>query len=167
MARAVKGDDHAYATVVRHYDRFLRWFTFQLLRDEARMDEVLGEAYIKAYRMLPAYRADTRPSTWLFRIVYNACMDVLRPDPAVAADGSRSTGPGELALWLDDALERLPPERRAAVLLVDGAGFEPAAAAEVLDVRLDDVRGWVMEARPALLAVIDAGGDLAPPGGTS
>jgi RNA polymerase sigma-70 factor (ECF subfamily) len=167
MARAVKGDDHAYATVVRHYDRFLRWFAFQLLRDETQMDAVLGEAYVRAYRMLPAYRADTRPSTWLFRIVYNACMDSLRSGAAAAADGSGSTSPNELALWLDDALEQLPPPRRAAVLLVDGAGVEPAAAAEVLDVELDDVRTWVVEARPALRAVIDAGGDPTDPGGAA
>lgn len=164
MARAVKGDDHAYATVVRHYDRFLRWFTFQLLRDATRMDEVLGEAYVRAYRTLPAYRADTRPSTWLFRIVYNACMDALRPDAdATPAEVAGPAGHDELALWLDDALERLTPDRRAAVLLVDGAGLEPAAAAEVLDVGLDDVRAWVVEARPALRAVVDAGG----PGGAA
>ncbi|MGH9243729.1 MAG: RNA polymerase sigma factor [Acidimicrobiales bacterium] len=176
MARAVRGDDHAFATVIRHYDELLRAFAFQLLRDTRLMDEVLREAYVKAYRLLPAYRADTRPSAWLFRIVYNACVDALaaietipaEPNGPAAAAGepasptARPADGTQLALWLDDALIQLPFDRRAAVLLVDLAGFDGPTTAEVLGITVDELGAWLAAARPELRAVVDAGGGAQP-----
>jgi RNA polymerase sigma-70 factor (ECF subfamily) len=174
MARAVRGDDHAFATVVHHYDPLLRSFTCQFLGDTTHMDQVLSAAYVKAYRLLPAYRAETRPSTLLFRIVYNACVNAIardHPDGSEAADPAAPEGAGvgvgeaeagqrgQLALWLDDALAQLPPERRAAVLLVDAAGLDPASAADVLEIPVEELGHWLAAARPDLRAVIAAGGE--------
>lgn len=177
MARAVRGDDHAFATVVSHYDPLLRSFTCQFLGDLSRMDGVLREAYVRAYRLLPAYRADTRPSTWLFRIVYNACMaDIASAEASIDAEGGGGSGPGgagaggeaaepdlgrrgQLALWLDEAVAQLAPPRRAAVLLVDGAGLDPVSAAEVLDISVEELVELVAAARPDLRAVVAAGGE--------
>jgi RNA polymerase sigma-70 factor (ECF subfamily) len=183
MARAVRGDDHAFATVINHYDHILRSFACQLVGDNDRMDDVLGEAYVRAYRLLPAYRAETRPSTWLLRIVYGAGIMALGPDGDAEADtevdteaggdGDRPPDPpgpppsshppeadrtGQLALWLDEALAQLPPERRAAVLLVDGVGADAASAADVLGISVDELADWLAGARPDLRAVIAAGG---------
>jgi RNA polymerase sigma-70 factor (ECF subfamily) len=178
MARAVRGDDHAFATVINHYDHVLRSFTCQLVGDTQRMDEVLREAYVRAYRLLPAYRAETRPSTWLLRIVYTAGMRAVggtgadgaqgAEEPVRIADGATGgvVGPhppdhdrtGQLALWLDEALAQLPADRRAAVLLVDGVGADPASAADVLGITVDELAKWLAEARPDLRAVIAAGG---------
>ena len=84
-------------------------------------------------------------------------------DPTWA--GRRSTrtagardGSGQLALWLDEALARLTPDRRAAVLLIDGAGADAASAAEVLGIGVDELCTWLAESRPDLRAVIAAGG---------
>jgi RNA polymerase sigma-70 factor, ECF subfamily len=176
MARAVRGDDHAFATVINHYDHILRSFTCQLVGDNDRMDEVLSEAYVRAYRLLPAYRAETRPSTWLLRIVYGAGVRALGPDgdteAAATGHGGGSPDPpddpaqhppegdrtGQLALWLDEALAQLPSERRAAVLLVDGVGADAASAADVLGISVDELADWLAGARPDLRAVIAAGG---------
>jgi RNA polymerase sigma-70 factor (ECF subfamily) len=182
MARAVRGDDHAFATVINHYDHILRSFTCQFVGDPERMDEVLSEAYVRAYRLLPAYRAETRPSTWLLRIVYGAGVKAVG-DPENGADGGGDrAGPGssrdeavpgvqpprpgdghhdqtgQLALWLDEALAQLPLERRAAVLLVDGVGADAGSAAEVLGITVDELGQWLAGARPDLRAVIAAGG---------
>jgi RNA polymerase sigma-70 factor (ECF subfamily) len=174
MARAVRGDDHAFATVINHYDHILRSFACHLVGDSDRMDEVLTESYVKAYRLLPAYRADTRPSTWLLRIVYGAGARAVGVEGADNNPGGESpAGPvpgqpehhsdndrtGQLALWLDEALAQLSPERRAAVLLVDGVGADPVSAAEVLGISVDELADWLAGARPDLRAVIAAGGE--------
>src|SRR5918996_5641003 len=75
---ASNGDPSAFREIVMRYDPGLRALAFRLLRDQARMDDVLQEAYFKAFRGLPGFDRDARLSTWLYRITYNACLDELR-----------------------------------------------------------------------------------------
>ena len=78
LARARRGDHRAFAQIVDHYDHRLRGLAFRLLGDRDRMDDVLQEAYVKAFRSLPKFKGDSGLGTWLYRIVYNACVDDLR-----------------------------------------------------------------------------------------
>ncbi len=161
IARAKRGDQQAFAAVVRHYDRGLRVLAYRLLGDRDRMDDVLQDAYVKAFRALPNFRGEARLGTWLYRITYNACLDDLRrsqnvvplrfddeidraapvPDPLESV-GERTA--------LASALAALPPDERAAVLLVDADGFDYAAAGEVLGVPAGTVASRLNRARAAL-----------------
>ena len=76
--RARRGDQEAFAAVIRHYDPGLRALTFRLLGDRDRMDDVLQEAYVKAFKALPRFRGEAKLGTWLYRIAYNAAVDELR-----------------------------------------------------------------------------------------
>src|SRR3954447_22883970 len=76
--RARRGDDRAFAHIVRHYDDGLRALAYRLLGDRTRMDDALQEAYVHAYRALPRFRGDSSLGTWLYRIAYNACLDELK-----------------------------------------------------------------------------------------
>ena len=104
VARARAGDGAAFGAVLRHYDGRLRALAFRLLGDPARTDDVLQEAYVKAYRALPRFRGEADLGTWLYRIAYNACLDELRRGrghdlPLEAADLAAAPGadPGERA----------------------------------------------------------------------
>src|ERR671934_126486 len=68
----------AFPELIERHDRALRALAFRLLGDRDRMDDVLQEAYVRAYRALPRFRGRSLPGTWLYRIVYNACIDELR-----------------------------------------------------------------------------------------
>jgi RNA polymerase sigma-70 factor (ECF subfamily) len=166
LERARRGDEHAFALLVRHYDDGLRALSFRLLGDRTLMDDALQEAYVKAYRALPRFRGDSSPGTWLYRIAYNACLDELRRTRQVAAlDGVREPadarpGPAESVSarrGLADALAALPPEDRAAVLLVDARGFDYREAARVLGVPEGTVASRLNRARAALRRAL---GDL-------
>lgn len=171
LARAVRGDDRAFATLVRHYDRPLRALAYRLLGDADRMDDALQEAYVKAYRALPGFRGDAQAGTWLYRIVYNACTDELRRGSRRAAASCGElpegadvrAGPDERALLrreLESALARLPADQQAVVVLVDAQGFDYAAAAKVLGVAPGTVASRLSRARSTLRAA------LGPHGGT-
>jgi RNA polymerase sigma-70 factor (ECF subfamily) len=166
VQRARRGDDTAFADLMRRHDAALRRLAFHLLDDRDAMDDVLQEVYVKAHRALPGFRSDATLRTWLHRVAYNACMDELRrrrgrihapltealerPDPAadpVEALGERSA--------LAAALAALPPGERAAVLLVDAAGFDYAAAAEVLGVPAGTVASRLSRARGALRRALE------------
>jgi RNA polymerase sigma-70 factor, ECF subfamily len=153
----------AFTALVERHDRALRSLAYRLLgADRERMDDVLQEAYAKAYRSLPSFRGDSKPHTWLYRIVYNACLDDLRRRSrrlvplaldAVADRPVAGPDPGDriaLRRRLAAALAELPPDQRAAVLLVDVEGFDYAAAADVLGVPAGTVGSRLSRARAAL-----------------
>jgi RNA polymerase sigma-70 factor (ECF subfamily) len=58
LARARRGDQRAFALLVRHYDDGLRALAYRLLGDRDRMDDALQEAYVRAFRALPSLRGD-------------------------------------------------------------------------------------------------------------
>lgn len=160
LDRARAGDQRAFRDLVEHHDRGMRALAFRLLGDRGRMDDVLQEAYVKAFRGLQAFRGDAGVRTWLYRIVYNACMDELRRRPSepafrdtVAFPVAAAPDPGDtvaLRAGLHAALALLPPEQRAAVLLVDAEGFDHGAAAAILGVAPGTIASRVSRARAAL-----------------
>jgi RNA polymerase sigma-70 factor (ECF subfamily) len=168
VARARRGDQDAFALIVGHYDRRLRALAFRLLGDRDRMDDVLQEVYVKAFRSLPRFKGDSALGTWLYRIAYNACLDDLRRRPALAAVeydetvADPASGPADIAVRRQDlaaALDRLPPDQRAAVLLVDAYGLDYSDAAEVLGVRAGTIGSRLSRARAVLRSALGEGGE--------
>jgi RNA polymerase sigma-70 factor (ECF subfamily) len=129
------------------------------------MEDALQEAYIKAFRALGSYRADAEFGSWLYRITYNACLDELRsarrrPLGRPTVDDVESFAPGpERAVTTADALRTalaaLPLEQRAAVVLVDGEGFDNQAAARLLGVAPGTVASRLSRARAALRRALE------------
>jgi RNA polymerase sigma-70 factor (ECF subfamily) len=168
LQRAQAGDSSAFTTLVRRYDRRLRTLAFGLLGDRDRMDDVLQDVYVKAFRALSRFRSDARLSTWLHRITYHACIDELRRsgrrplpfDPlADDATGRPATdgGPERSVvdrLAIDEALAALPPDQRAAVLLVDGEGLDYITCGEVLGIPPGTVASRLSRARASLRAAL-------------
>lgn len=176
LARARRGDPEAFRALVDFYDGGLRALAYRLLGDRERMDDVLQEVYLKAYRELPKFRGASGLGTWLYRVTYNASIDELRrarrmvhiPIDSVSERGvgSADTIPDLVARdgALGAALAALPAQERAAVLLVDAQGFDYAAAGEVLGIPAGTVASRLNRARLALrasLAERSAGGELA------
>ena len=171
LARARYGDHDAFTSIVGHYDHRLRALAFRLLGDRDRMDDVLQEAYVKAFRALPRFKGASALGTWLYRITYNACLDDLRRRPAVPAvtyESDRAAtiadprpGPAEMVVERDDlaaALDRLPTDQRAAVMLVDAYGLDYAEAAEVLGVRAGTIGSRLNRAHVSLRTALERGG---------
>ena len=135
------------------------------------MDDVLQDAYVKAFRALGSFRGDAGVGTWLYRITYNACIDHLRrtrrvgqlPLDGLLERASPEPDPSERAVAQTDlanALAALSPEQRAVVILVDAEGFDHAAAARVLGVAEGTVHSRLFRAHAALRAHLGrAGGE--------
>ena len=165
LDRARRGDQEAFATLIRHYDPGLRALAYRLLGDRDRMDDALQEAYVKAFRALPRFRGQSRLGTWLYRIAYNACLDELGrsrrvvqfPLDGVTEPAQPGPDPGDVAALRGDlarALAALPVEERAAVLLVDAQGFDYRDAGRVLGVPEGTVASRLSRARAALRSAL-------------
>lgn len=158
---ARRGDHQAFAALVAHYDDRLRSLAFHLLHDPEATRDALQDAYVKAYVGLSGFRGESELGTWLHRIVYTTCLNHLRstarrPRPAGegpdAQDGRDQAGrdPAETvasALDLESLLRSLPPEQRAAVVLVDALGIGYQQTAEILGVAQGTVASRVTSAR--------------------
>jgi RNA polymerase sigma-70 factor (ECF subfamily) len=154
-----------FLELVQQYDLRLRALAFRLLGDRDRMDDALQDAYLKAFRAFPGFRSEASVGTWLYRIVYNTCIDEIRrsaranlvpipdiPDPVSESD------PAEVVFRAEDlstALRELGDQDRALVLLVDADGLSYREAAEVLDLPLGTVASRLHRTRAALRHSLD------------
>jgi RNA polymerase sigma-70 factor (ECF subfamily) len=137
---------------------------------------------IAAFRRAADFRGDAAVTTWLHRIVVNTCLDLLRrraARPAVPSGdealldalGQRAGGPAgdptsarDTALDVEAALQILPTEQRAALVLVDMLGFSVATAAEVLGISPGTVKSRCARGRARLLPHVAHLRRTRPPG---
>jgi RNA polymerase sigma-70 factor, ECF subfamily len=76
--RAAGGDDRAFEAIMRRHNRLLFRTARSILRNDAESEDALQEAYLHAWRALASFRADSKFSTWLVRIVINEALGRLR-----------------------------------------------------------------------------------------
>ena len=161
ICQAQAGDATAFAELVRHYEPRLRALAYRLLEDRDLTDDVLQDAFVRAFKSLGRFRGDSSLGTWLYRITYNACIDELRRGRRVVPLLAESepepvdlrSGPEDSAIDRRDlaaALASLPADMRAAVMLVDADGLDYAAAGRVLGVPPGTVGSRLNRARAIL-----------------
>lgn len=170
QARA--GDQAAFMALLRQEDAHMRALVFTTLNTDAAMDDVLQEAYIKAFRAIQNFRGDASFSTWLHRIVFNAAIDHTRrnqrhrhedldrigeqPDPKSDV-GHQVSQRDSLTV----ALNELTAEQRACVLLVDAEGYDYQSVADMLGVSYGTIASRLSRARATLRAALDLSGGVA------
>lgn len=148
MAAHVAGDPHAFEELVRRHRDRLWAVALRTTGDPEEAADGLQEALISAYRNAGSFRGDSKVTTWMHRVVVNACLDRLRrraarpsvplPDNdgdfggAALADPKDQLGSKELRIEIEKALDELPYDQRAAIVLVDIEGYSVDEAAEIL-----------------------------------
>ncbi|MGN6090323.1 MAG: RNA polymerase sigma factor SigM [Actinomycetales bacterium] len=168
MRRHADGDPEAFATLVaRHRDRL--WaVALRTLRQPEDAADALQDALLSAYRAASSasYRGEASPTTWLHRIVVNACLDRARraavrptsplPDEVAAAlpDPGDRMAATDLSLTVNAALATLPVEQRAALVLVDMQGYSVEEAAEMLGCAAGTVKSRCARGRAKLLPLL-------------
>jgi RNA polymerase sigma-70 factor (ECF subfamily) len=167
LRRHVDGDADAFGMLfTRHKDRL--WaVAVRTLGDAEEAADALQDAMISAFRQAGGFRGDSAVTTWLHRIVVNACLDRLRrraARPAVtgldervmdvlapAAPGADAGTSTETSLDVMAALRTLPPDQRAVLVLVDMLGYPVADAAAVLGISAGTVKSRCARGRARLL----------------
>jgi RNA polymerase sigma-70 factor (ECF subfamily) len=164
VSAGTQTDREAFLRVVRVHDARLRAVVSRMVGgDRDRTDDVLQEAYLRAFRSFDGFRAEADVGTWLHRIAHNACIDELRrggrrPVPVDTStwDGATPAADGAVADAdvLRRALAALPVDQRAAVLLVDGEDLDHETAAAILGVAPGTVASRLSRARRTLRQLI-------------
>lgn len=172
LARHTAGDPDAFGRLVhRHRDRL--WaVAMRTLGDREEAADALQDALVSAFRAAGGFQGRSAVTTWLHRIVVNACLDRARKSAVRRADsldqdprpldGALGTAEGaehhavraETRREVADALAALPTEQRAALVLVDMQGYSVAEAAELLGVPVGTVKSRCARGRARLLPLL-------------
>jgi RNA polymerase sigma-70 factor, ECF subfamily len=172
LAAHVAGDRHAFGELFHRHQRQLHRLARLTTRTPEDAEDALQDAMLSAHRGAGSFRHDAAVSSWLHRIVVNACLDRLRrakaqrtvplEDVYPVADRSPQV---ETAILVQQALMRLPVEQRAAVVAVDMQGYSVADTARLLGVPEGTVKSRCARARvrlAELLGYLDTGAHATP-----
>ena len=174
----VAGDSAAFAELVRRHRDRLWAVALRTIGDREEAADAVQDALLSAYRGAAGFRGDSAVTTWLHRIVVNACLDRIRrrqshPTVPLPGDGrpddDRYAGPEPAAAGPDQdtamtvraALAELPAEQRAALVLVDMQGYPVAEAAQVLGVAEGTIKSRCARGRARMAVALG----IAAPGG--
>ncbi|WP_091288842.1 RNA polymerase sigma factor SigM [Amycolatopsis xylanica] len=161
------GDPHAFSELVRrHRDRM--WaVALRTVRDPEEAADALQDAFISAFRAAGNFRAESQVTTWLHRIVVNACLDRIRrrqarPTVPMPESGefNEPAAPGdsmserETKLLIKEALDTLPEDQRAPIVLVDVEGYSVADTAKLLGIAEGTVKSRCARGRAKLAKVL-------------
>jgi RNA polymerase sigma-70 factor, ECF subfamily len=178
LAAHVAGDAEAFGLLfARHRDRL--WaVAVRTMGNREDAADGLQDGLVAAYRRAGTFRGDAAVTTWLHRVVVNACLDRLRAAKvrraeALPDDLDELSGRGSLRTATDaatdpadhadrseqralvlDALAGLPVEQRAALVLVDMEGYPVAEAAQILDCAVGTVKSRCSRGRARLAEVL-------------
>jgi RNA polymerase sigma-70 factor, ECF subfamily len=165
------GDAQAFAVLVRRHRDRLWAVALRTIGDREEAADAVQDALLSAHRNAAKFRGDSAVTTWLHRIVVNACLDRMRrrqahptvplPDGSHSDDGPPS-GPEpaapapdhDTALVVREALAALPADQRAALVLVDVQGYPVAEAAAILGVAEGTIKSRCARGRARMAVML-------------
>ncbi|GAB3220917.1 RNA polymerase sigma factor SigM [Glycomyces halotolerans] len=175
LSRHVAGDRDAFGELFRRHRGRLWAVAVRTLANPDDAAEALQDAMIKAYQAAGSFKGNAAVTTWLHRIVVNACLDRIRaagrrptvPLPEVDRTISRDGDPGDSALKLSvrRALADLPFDQRAVLVYVDMLGYPVGEVAAILKVRPGTVKSRASRARRRLAERLPEFDPARPTGG--
>lgn len=176
VERVQAGDKRAFDLLVLKYQRKVQRLVARFVRDSGEVDDVVQEAFIKAYRALPTFRGDAAFYTWIYRIAINCAKnylasparrivpqsDLISDDDDDAESFDRNAGlhdvatpdaeyaSKQIAEAVNRAMAALPEDLRTAVTLreIEGLSYEEIAAA--MECPIGTVRSRIFRAREAI-----------------
>ncbi|NIN65309.1 MAG: sigma-70 family RNA polymerase sigma factor [Anaerolineae bacterium] len=163
VVKAQRGDEDAFEQLVRAHQRYVFNLAYRVLGDYREAEDVAQETFVRAWRGLPSFRAESRFTTWLYRIARNVCLNRL---PRLQAELTQTELLGETPADVFNAKERrafvhaelarLPEKYRLVLTLRYLQDLSYAEIADVLNLPLGTVKTHLHRGREALAARLAA-----------
>ena len=163
----VRGDARAAEVLTLRLVPVLLAHSYRLLGDRAEAEDVAQEAMMKLWRVAPDWRqGEAKVTTWLYRVVANACTDRLRKRRSVALEAVAEPEDGAASVEaqlqerarveaLQEALNALPERQRQAVVLRHIEGLANPEIAAIMDVKIEAVESLTARGKRALKAALE------------
>jgi RNA polymerase sigma-70 factor (ECF subfamily) len=172
VERVLAGDSSLFEILMRRYNQRLFRVARAILADDTEAEDVMQEAYVRAFRELATFRGEARFSTWLTRIACHEALARARKWRRLVPIGvgvvgeppeppSETTGPErdmenrELQAVLRDAVEVLPDPLRTVFCLREVEGLSTEQTADALGLSIENVRVRLHRAKRTLRQTLD------------
>lgn len=185
VARARRGDHEAFHVLVERYEGRAYRLALRILRDPDRARDAVQESFLKAYSSLDRFEGRSGFYTWLYRMVFNQCIDMKRRDRSgrhvewndeVAGEGEFAPAAPPAALGVPDAeaergelreavmraVAALPDDARRTLLLREVHGLSYAEIAKALEIPKGTVMSRLHHARRRVRELLVEAGAVEP-----
>lgn len=171
VSKSKNGDLDAFEELVRRYEGKVYGMAFRFMGNHADAMDLAQEGFIRLYQNLPGFRGDSSFSTWMYRVVANACRDELRrrqrqrsvsleemadsaggsiPVPSAEVSPEEAAERNELQEYVQMCLNSLSEEHRLILIMREIQGLSYDEIADTLDCSLGTVKSRLNRARHAL-----------------
>jgi len=185
VARARRGDHEAFRVLVERYQGRVYRLALRILRDPEAAKDAVQEGFLRAYGSLDRFEGRSRFYTWLYRLVFNLCIDMKRRDrsgrhvewddevaretdlaaqPPVSDLGApeQDAARGELRTAVIRAVAELPEDARRTLLLREVDGLSYAEIARTLEIPKGTVMSRLHHARRRVREILIEAGAVEP-----
>jgi RNA polymerase sigma factor, sigma-70 family len=164
-----RGDLSAFEELYRSQGARMKSVAFNILGNPSDAEDAVQEAFLRVYRGMGAFKGTAKLSTWMFRILVNACHDIgrqrrrrrdeteLGAEDQLPASTARGAGDAPLRMALEKAVARLRPRHREVFLLYEVEGFLHREIADILDIAEGSSKALLFEAKRELQSALGAG----------
>ena len=167
-ASSLRDDQGAFESLIREHQRMIHALCFRMTGSLADAEDLAQETFIHAYQGFGAFRGQAKVSSWLYRIAVNLCLNWRRRAERQARvheefaqqANSRGDESKDRNRQVQDALLKLDPKQRAAIILTCFDGLSHAEAARALDCSETTVSWRVFAARRKLKRILH--GEVSP-----
>ena len=163
VARTRAGDRGAFSALVRRHQATVFRVCHRILGDHEDAADATQEAFVRAYRKLDTFQGQSAFRTWLLRLTVNVSLNErtrrrstapLDDERAAPGAGADTIAQAEASAQIHQALQRLPANHRAAVVLRDLEGLSYAEVATALAVPEGTAKGWAHRGRERLKDIL-------------
>jgi RNA polymerase sigma-70 factor, ECF subfamily len=162
VRRAQAGDLEAFERIVRHCQASAWFLAYMLTRDPSAADDVVQDAFVRAYVAIRSYRNQWKFTSWLMQIVRNCAMDHHRRSKRLGAALERAGRPVTEATMppieersrIDDAVRTLPPQLREPFVVIEMLGYSYEETSVILGVPIGTLKSRMHRARAALVRAL-------------
>jgi len=165
VRRAQAGDLEAFERIVRECQPAAWFLAYHLTRDASAADDVVQEAFVRAFTAIRSYRSAWKFTSWLMQIVRNCAMDhhrrIRRRDATLHRAGRAEPPATEVApppveerARINDAVRSLRPELREPFVVIEMLGYSYEEASVILGVRVGTLKSRMHRARGALMKAL-------------
>ncbi len=169
---AIEGDEAAYRQLLDNYRGAIFNLLYKMVRNKEETEDLVQEAFMKAFKALPSFNEEYAFSTWLYKIAINNCIDHMRkkrlktysinkpvqskdgeldrefPDTSMSPD--RAILSDEKSTIIEDAIDELPENYKIAIVLRHAEEKSYEEIAQILNIPLGTVKARIFRAREML-----------------